>query len=38
VCRALKHAWKLNDAEKAERVIRTLARRFEQKAPDVITP
>jgi hypothetical protein len=35
VRRALKHARALNDAEKAERLIRTLARRFEQEAPDV---
>ena len=33
--RALKHAWELNDSEKSERFIRTLARRFEQEAPDV---
>ena len=33
--RALKQAWELNDADKAERLIRNLARRFEQEAPDV---
>ena len=35
VRRALKQAWELNDADKAERLIRNLARRFEQEAPDV---
>ena len=33
--RALKQAWELNVAEKAERLIRNLARRFAQGAPDV---
>lgn len=35
VRRALKQAWEMHDAEKAERLIRNLARRFEQEAPDV---
>ena len=35
VRRALKQAWALNVAEKAERLIRNLARRFAQEAPDV---
>ena len=35
VRRALKQAWERNDAEKAERLIRNLARRFAQEAPDV---
>ena len=35
VRRALKQAWELNDADKAARLIRNLARRFEQEAPDV---
>ena len=35
VRRALKQAWEMDDAEKAERLIRNLARRFEQEAPDV---
>lgn len=35
VRRALKQAWQLDDADKAERLIRNLARRFEQEAPDV---
>jgi len=35
VRRALKQAWELNDADKAERLIRNLARRYEQEAPDV---
>ena len=35
VRRALKQAWELNDADKAERLSRNLARRFEQEAPDV---
>ena len=33
--RALKQAWERNVAEKAERLIRNLARRFAQGAPDV---
>ena len=32
---ALKQAWKLDDADKAERLPRNLARRFGQEAPDV---
>ncbi len=35
VRRALKQAWELDDADKAERPMRNLARRFEQEAPDV---
>ena len=35
VRRALKQAWERNDAEKAEHLIRNLARRFAQEAPDV---
>src|SRR6056297_2325136 len=35
VRRTLKQAWEMDDAEKAERLIRNLARRFEQEAPDV---
>ena len=35
VRRALKQALQLNDADKAERLMRNLARRFEQEAPDV---
>ena len=35
VRRALKQAWERNDAEKAERLIRNLARRFAQGPPDV---
>ncbi len=35
VRRALKQAWEMDDAVKAERLIRNLARRFEQEAPDV---
>ncbi len=31
--RALKQAWELDDADKAERPMRNLARRFEQEAP-----
>ncbi len=33
--RALKQAWELDDADKAERPMRNLARRFEQEAADV---
>ncbi len=33
--RALKQAWELDDADKAERPMRKLARRFEQDAVDV---
>ncbi len=33
--RALKQAWELDDADKAERLMRNLAWRFEQEAPDV---
>ena len=33
--RAPKQAWESNEADKAERSIRNLARRFEQEAPDV---
>lgn len=32
---ALRQAWELDDAEKAERLLRTLARRLEQAAPSV---
>jgi transposase-like protein len=32
---ALRHAWELDDADKAERLIRKLARRLEQQAPGV---
>ncbi|MCP5085178.1 MAG: IS256 family transposase [Alphaproteobacteria bacterium] len=35
VRRALKQAWELDDADKAERLMRNLARRFELEAPDV---
>lgn len=35
VRRALKQAWEMDDADKAERLVRNLARRFEQDAPDV---
>jgi len=35
VCAALRQAWELDDAEKAERLIRKLARRLEQLAPGV---
>ena len=38
VRRALKQAWELNDADKVERLIRKLARRFEQEASDVPLP
>jgi hypothetical protein len=32
---ALRQAWELDDAEKAERLIRNLARKLEQQAPGV---
>src|SRR6516162_8014167 len=35
VRKALRQAWELDDAEKAERMIRNLARRLEQQAPGV---
>ncbi len=35
VRRALRQAWELDDADKAERLIRNLARRLEQEAPGV---
>ncbi len=35
VRRTLRQAWELDDADKAERLMRSLARRFEQEAPDV---
>ena len=35
VRKALRQAWELEDAEKAERLIRNLARRLEQEAPGV---
>lgn len=35
VRRALRRAWELDDAEKAERLLRNLARRLEQEAPGV---
>ena len=35
VRRALKQAWELDDADKAERLMRNLARRLEMEAPDV---
>src|SRR5262249_21793230 len=35
VRRALRQAWELNDADKAERLLRNLARRLDQKAPAV---
>ena len=35
VRKALRQAWKLDDADKAERLIRNLARRLEQQAPGV---
>ncbi len=35
VRRALRQAWKLNDADKAERLLRNLARRMELEAPGV---
>ena len=33
--KALRQAWELDDADKAERLIRNLARRLERKAPGV---
>ena len=33
VRKALRQAWELDDADKAERLIRNLARRLEQQAP-----
>jgi putative transposase len=38
VRRALRQAWELDDAEKAERLLRNLARRLEQDAPGVVPP
>src|SRR5262249_44308206 len=35
VRRALRQAWELDDADKAERLLRNLARRLEQQAPGV---
>ena len=35
VRKALRQAWQLDDADKAERLIRNLARRLEQQAPGV---
>ncbi len=35
VRRTLRQAWELDDADKAERLMRNLAQRFEQEAPDV---
>ena len=35
VRKALRQAWELNDAEKAERLIRSVARRLEHEAPGV---
>ena len=35
VRRALRQAWELDDADKAERLLRNLARRLEQEAPGV---
>jgi hypothetical protein len=35
VCRVLRQAWELGDADKAERLLRNLARRLEQEAPGV---
>ncbi len=35
VRRTLRQAWELDDADKAERLMRSLAQRFEQEAPDV---
>jgi transposase-like protein len=35
VRKALRQAWELDDADKAERLIRNLARRLEQQAPGV---
>ena len=35
VRRTLKQAWELGDVDKAEKLMRNLARRFEQEAPDV---
>jgi transposase-like protein len=35
VCKALRQAWELDDADKAERLLRNLARRLEQEAPGV---
>ena len=37
VRRALRQAWELDDAEKAERLLRNLARRLDQEAPGVAT-
>jgi putative transposase len=37
VRRALRQAWELDDTEKAERLLRNLARRLEQEAPGVAT-
>ena len=35
VRKALRQAWELDDADKAERLIRNLARRLKQQAPGV---
>jgi putative transposase len=35
VRRALRQAWELDDADKAERLLRNLARRLDQEAPSV---
>jgi hypothetical protein len=35
VRRALRQAWELDDADKAERLLRNLARRLDQEAPGV---
>ncbi len=35
VCKALRQAWELDDADKAERLLRNLARRLEHEAPGV---
>ncbi len=35
VRRTLRQAWELDDADKAERLMRSLAQRFEQEVPDV---
>jgi putative transposase len=37
VRRALRQAWELDDADKAERLLRNLARRLDQEAPGVAT-
>ena len=38
VRRALRQAWELDDAEKAERLLRNLARRLDREAPGALPP